>query len=141
MRSFGLILNAVCLIFLTEYLAHAYVTFPPNTTGSKVRIEFFRMGDSTDNTACDSSPCTIYSQSGAISSVTRSGTGNYTVNFTSGMFSAAPACSCWVENGSGDLCYGGSGQSATAVTMNTFISSTQLGRDNSLAGICVGLRP
>lgn len=42
---------------------------------------------------CAASPCTIASQSGSwASSVTRSGTGEYAVNFASGMFSAAPSC-------------------------------------------------
>jgi hypothetical protein len=43
---------------------------------------------------CTSSPCTITSQSGSwISSMTRSSTGNYTVNFQTGIFSGAPSCS------------------------------------------------
>lgn len=42
--------------------------------------------------SCSSSPCTIASQSGGISSVTRGSTGNYTINFVAGTFSAAPTC-------------------------------------------------
>jgi len=59
---------------------------------SAYKIESAAIGAS-GSTACTSSPCTIGWQSGSwISSVTRSTTGTYTVNFTSGMFSAAPSC-------------------------------------------------
>lgn len=47
------------------------------------------------SSACASSPCTISSQSGSwITSVTRTGTGNYVANFGSNMFSSAPTCVC-----------------------------------------------
>jgi hypothetical protein len=49
-------------------------------------------------TSCSSTPCTITSQSDAsgnwVSSISRAGTGDYTVNFTSSYFSVAPACFC-----------------------------------------------
>jgi hypothetical protein len=42
---------------------------------------------------CTSSPCTISSQSGSwVTSVTRSSTGLYAINFASGIFSSAPTC-------------------------------------------------
>jgi hypothetical protein len=43
--------------------------------------------------ACAASPCTIASQSGAwASSITRAGTGDYTVVIPAGIFSSAPTC-------------------------------------------------
>lgn len=44
---------------------------------------------------CTSSPCTIHTEkSDWVDSVTRSTTGTYTVNFTSGAFSEVPVCTC-----------------------------------------------
>jgi hypothetical protein len=60
-----------------------------NTSGQE-RIERVAV-----NTACSSSPCTITSQTGSwvpASGITRSGTGSYTLTWTTGMFSAAPTC-------------------------------------------------
>ena len=43
--------------------------------------------------SCTSTPCTITRQSGSwLSSVTRSTTGTYTLNFVAGMFTSAPSC-------------------------------------------------
>lgn len=61
----------------------------PNTYAEKI----IRFTFSTSGGICTGTPCTIDSQTGsAISSVAWTGTGNYTVNFTAGTFSAAPAC-------------------------------------------------
>jgi hypothetical protein len=58
------------------------------------RISFGGAGTRTAPTACSSTPCTIYDQSGSwVTSVTRNGTGDYTLNVVSGMFSALPTCS------------------------------------------------
>jgi hypothetical protein len=60
---------------------------------SAFRVGF---GGATDGTNCTGSPCTIHIEKGSpndwISSVTRSGTGNYTVNFQSGVFPNKPVC-------------------------------------------------
>jgi len=42
--------------------------------------------------SCSATPCTITSQSGEFSSVTRASTGNYTPNFVAGTWSQAPTC-------------------------------------------------
>lgn len=48
---------------------------------------------------CSASPCTITSQSGSwLTSVTRNSTGNYSMNFAPGIFSAPPVCSCMGDN-------------------------------------------
>jgi hypothetical protein len=41
---------------------------------------------------CSSSPCTLASSTPGISSITRTGTGTYVVNFPSGTFSGIPSC-------------------------------------------------
>lgn len=43
------------------------------------------------NTSCTGSPCTITSQSGCFSSITRASTGNYTANYSCG-FTSVPTC-------------------------------------------------
>ena len=63
--------------------------------------------------ACNGSPCTVArSSSSWISSVTRSGTGQYTVNITGSVFSAAPSCVCTARRnatgGSGECRFTGS---------------------------------
>lgn len=60
---------------------------------SALRVEFVSFGGSTVlNSSCTSTPCTIWNQSGAISSVTRSSAGVYVVNFASGTWSVVPTC-------------------------------------------------
>ncbi len=54
----------------------------------------------TSPTACTSTPCTIYNQSGGFSTVTRSSTGAYTTNF-SPAYSSPP--NCWAETGNATL--------------------------------------
>jgi hypothetical protein len=57
------------------------------------RVERVRFGGSTPVTNCTANPCTIYSQSGDwVSSVSRSGSGAYTVNIPTGKFSETPTC-------------------------------------------------
>lgn len=57
------------------------------------RIEYVSFGGSTvGNSACAASPCTLWTKSDAISSVTRSSAGVYVVNFASGTWSSAPVC-------------------------------------------------
>lgn len=52
------------------------------------RVERVRM-----NVTCSTSPCAIADQSGSwVSSITRLGTGVYSVNFSTGVFSATPTC-------------------------------------------------
>lgn len=60
-----------------------------NTSGSE-RVERALIAQGSN---CSSSPCTITSQSGSwLSSVTRAGTGDYSLNIANGIFSAQPAC-------------------------------------------------
>lgn len=56
------------------------------------RTERVSFGGTTEPSACTTSPCTIYRNTPAITSVTRTGAGLYTINFAAGSFSAAPVC-------------------------------------------------
>lgn len=53
------------------------------------------VGGASVTTACTTSPCTVYNSTGSwYTSVTRNQTGDYTVNFAPGVFSARPNCVC-----------------------------------------------
>jgi hypothetical protein len=56
------------------------------------RVERVAFGGTTEPSACTATPCTIYRQSGAVSSVSRNSAGQYNINFNSGVFSQAPVC-------------------------------------------------
>lgn len=73
------------------------VTTSGQTLEYTVRARFG--GAATETTVCSSTPCTIYRQSGGISSITRSATGQYQIVFPSGTFSAPPSCFFTVGNG------------------------------------------
>lgn len=65
------------------------------TSGSTaaLRVEYVSFGGSTlYNSTCASTPCTIWGQSGAISSVSRSSAGQYVINFLAGTWSVVPTC-------------------------------------------------
>lgn len=63
----------------------------------------------TVETLCSASPCTISSQSGSwVSSVTRSGVGQYAFNIIPGTFSAVPTCVCTNYSGNTRGCTIGS---------------------------------
>lgn len=65
------------------------------TTSSEnpVRHEYVAFGGATaETTNCSTSPCTIWRQSGAASSVTRSAGANYDVNWTAGKWTEPPNC-------------------------------------------------
>lgn len=57
----------------------------------------------TNTTTCSSTPCNILQQSGNwVASVSRASTGVYSVNMTSGVFSAIPTCTFTLRSGSSD---------------------------------------
>lgn len=98
------------------------------SNGSNERVERLKVA-----TTCTSSPCTITSQSnGWVSSVTRSGIGAYTVNFTGGTFSAAPSCVVWAANGSGNIGF------SNVSTMNNSSSSWSFNTATSAAAVDAG---
>ncbi len=107
-----------------------------STTG-KEHIERVYFGGTSNPSACSSSPCTIYSQSGGISSVTRVGTGQYTITFNSGEFSAAPSCIVSPVNTGAPNGYYGQTYSASATSVNV-ATQNSLAADAAVNVICMG---
>lgn len=70
----------------------AYVGNVQSSTAGQLSLEYVSFGASTEPTACTASPCTMYRHSAAVTSVTRTGTGNYSINFAAGTWSAPPVC-------------------------------------------------
>lgn len=69
------------------------------SNASTDRVERISFGGSSELSACTGT-CTIYRQSGSAGSaatVTRNTTGDYTVTFPSGVFSAIPTCSIYTS--------------------------------------------
>lgn len=117
-----------------------------STTTGKEHIERVTFsGNSSGTAACTSSPCTIVSQSGSwVSSVTRTGTGTYTVNFTAGEFTAAPTCTCTSngDSGASDVCVIGNGgipsTSSALIDIAKLAGATQPAADSTVEMICQG---
>jgi hypothetical protein len=110
-----------------------------NTSGME-RVERARITGGSDSTDCTSSPCTITRQSGAwLSSVTRSGTGGYTLNFATGMFSSIPECTCSAETGSSyGLCVYRPSTSSSGTILTASNGTTPT--DMRFSVICMGPR-
>ena len=93
--------------------------------------------------ACNGSPCTVArSSSSWISSVTRSGTGQYTVNITGSVFSAAPSCVCTARRnatgGSGECRFTGSDTAVTTSVATIVVADG--GADLLFDIVCYGPR-
>lgn len=89
--------------------------------------------------ACTSSPCTITDQSGGVTSVTRASTGNYTVNFASGIFSSTPSCTLMLSG----ISFPAStvaAESATAFNFLTFNTTNGVAADTGFRVLCQGPR-
>jgi hypothetical protein len=71
--------------------------------------EWIEFGDSTWGNSCTASPCTIHHQSGAFSSVTRSGQGQYVLNANTGVFAGKMSCTCHCRGTGTSLRYGSIG--------------------------------
>ena len=93
--------------------------------------------------ACTASPCVITSQSGQVQQVTHGGTGQYTVAFVPGTFSAAPSCvvtginaaqACGANNGPN------AGVATSASTPVVCWNGNFAGVDSPFSLICVGPR-
>jgi hypothetical protein len=85
---------------------------------------------------CNSSPCTISSQNGAVSSVTRSATGTYAVNFISGTFASSPTCVCsTISSTNNSWCQG----YYASNTFNAYaLSSNVTNADEGIQVMCMG---
>lgn len=94
-------------------------------------------------TTCTSTPCTITNQSGGISSVTRGGGGNYTVNFVAGTFSQAPTCNVqtnYLAFGSFRNAIITTTPTTSSFSFNTFVTNTAVAEDSGFDIICMGPR-
>lgn len=110
----------------------------PNVTSNSAGNEHIERV--TVTSVCSSSPCTITRQSGSwLTSITRTGTGNYTLNITTNEFSAAPTCTCSAGGAGADTwCeFLGSTATNTTATINTRNSSGVL-TDADFSVICMG---
>lgn len=106
-----------------------------NSTGAE-RVERVSV-----TSTCSSSPCTIASQSGSwVSSITRNSTGDYTVNFTAGMFSAAPACTVMAGNTTNETIFRQNAATTTSamrfITAN--VASSFAAIDGTFDVLCMG---
>ena len=113
------------------------------SSGTSERIERARIsGAATDQTNCTTSSCTIFRQSGSwVSTVTRSSTGVYNINFTTGTFSGIPSCGI-VNIGNGTFTMVGiiGGLSANGGVITTSDSATEVTKDTWFDIICQGPR-
>ena len=88
--------------------------------------------------SCSSNPCTIASQSGSwVSSWARNSTGNYTINFAAGTFSAAPNCVVMADNLSPVVA---SSATSSAYNFATYNSSHTISDSGLMDVICIGPR-
>lgn len=111
------------------------------------RMEYLQFGGGASGglatSACTASPCTIAAQSSSwVSSVTRSGTGAYSVSINSGMFSAVPYC---VGNaGLFGVVTGGfanvNATSTTQININAYSNAGTTLTDNVITLFCMGPR-
>lgn len=107
------------------------------------KIEHVSFGGASQPSNCTASPCTIYNSSGGVSSVTRTSTGLYVVNFNTGTFSSSISCTCSGFNHAPNAVYcfleGGSVASSTARQVSLRSDAgTQL--DGSADVICMGAK-
>jgi hypothetical protein len=105
-----------------------------------LRVNF---GGATPPSNCTAATCTIYQQSGNVSSVTRSGTGTFNVNLPSGTFSDLPSCSCSANNigaGGRNAVCSVFAASTTLVEVQVFRQDTNALADSTVALQCQGPR-
>jgi hypothetical protein len=97
----------------------------------------------TKGTVCSSSPCTINGSDPGVSSVTRIGAGDYTINFVAGTFSAKPICTFTVYNSGSVNCEQNAYQNSntsTAYRMTFVNCGAGSGSDVSAEFSCKGPR-
>lgn len=113
-----------------------------NSTGlERVERAYVHNGS---NSNCTTSPCSGVSQSGSwLTSVTRTGTGDYTLNIASGIFSTTPFCICNARIDGISAAYGCRatilGSTATAVGLS-LADMADTRRDGLFQVICMGPR-
>lgn len=118
--------------------AQGRITAAANGTGGSGGVEFLQFGGASEPSDCTSDPCTIYRQSNSfVSSVSRSSTGVYTVNFTGSYFSSPPTCVfTGIGSGAPRLFSSTTAPTSTAVVVNSRDPSTLV--DAGAWVICTG---
>jgi len=124
----------------TSNIARPVLTGDQVTTpnAASPRVYALEFGGASRGTSCTSTPCTLHFNPGNwVTSVTRNSAGNYTVNIPSTTFgSGAYTCTCsTAATSAGCQIFGGT---PGATSFNVFGAS---GADNSLALMCLGLKP
>lgn len=109
----------------------------PRSAG--VKIESVMFGGASDPSECTSSPCTVYRSSSGITSVTRSSTGVYVVNFATA-FSAAPDCVTSYLRGSAANSFGRITSVGTTSTEVRFSDGNNNAIDSGASLVCVGAK-
>lgn len=94
----------------------------------------------TVNPSCSASPCTIARSSGGVSSITRSGTGSYAVNFSAGTYSDTSTCTCTGASGSQLICSTSFGTQSATIKSVTLTNSSAAVADGGFDIICIGPR-
>lgn len=91
---------------------------------------------------CTASPCTINKNFGSsVSSITRSSTGIYDVNFTGSFWSTGPICQVVSTRGTvGHTCITNGTASTSSLNIRCYMSDTIAALDSSFSLVCQGPR-
>lgn len=110
------------------------------TSGS----DYVRLEAAFVNGICSASPCTVTDKTTGINTITRSGTGIYSVNFVAGAFSKILHCDAHAQSAGGNPTYSSS-DSDPALTTSAFKfrllrKDTHAEVDEKFSVSCIGLR-
>lgn len=121
-----LLLFPLFILLTASYNAYSVIS---SSTGLRVERALV-------TSTCSSSPCTIASGNtgGWLTSIVRNSSGNYTLNFATGTFSATPSCSFWNFTANRYMISAGSAASSSHI----FQSSDAA--DTTFSVLCVGQR-
>ncbi len=124
-----------------NWAAPTVLTLLPLESGCSHRNGFVdQCTESVTHTDCSSSPCTISSQSGAwVTSVTRSGLGQYVLNMPAGTWSAAMRCTCSTEQNDG-YCKVTTSGSAPTTYQYYGLENGSTYQDHAVTLVCQGSR-
>lgn len=122
--------SAMSLVAMAPVLSGSVSTSGAN----RLHLETFTMDNGSP---CSSSPCTLNDSTSGITSVTRTGTGVYLVNFPVGTFSVAPVCTFQNVRNSEITMRSGGTRSATQYS-NSTLDNANNPADTAFDGICVG---
>ena len=102
------------------------------------RVEYVQFGGATAGDPCISNPCTIFSGSPAVLSVSRETTGIYSISFAPGTFSEPPTCTAI---GGNNLVFALGAPSNTTMVTLEFLTPNNTGGDAYVYVTCMGPSP